>query len=238
MKKSFYGKKAKYPKKAYRGKSKSFKLVKTPKAGQLTVYPFKRLGTSLEMKLVSGALTTAGDINTLMTPAASGLTNCYDIAFSIPFKLSNVQTPADFQALFDRYIIHGVSLKIMYDCNIANVTGQGVLPYITYAPDWDDVTLPTSEPALQQKQYAKNKILSGMRPIKYYMKPRIALVTTSAIGNVADVVAPKNTWLNCTQSTTAHNGFKGYITNIYNPIGAQVLVRIQPTYYLRMKDSQ
>lgn len=237
MKKSMV-KVRKYPKKSYRKKARTLRRVKSPNAGQLTVYPFKRVGIPLEYKMSSGSGTIYGDWNITQTAAASGLTNCYDLAISIPFKLANVTTSSDFTALFDRYCIHGVALKIMYDCNFANVQGTGVLPYITYAPDWDDISVPTSEVALQQKQYSKTKMLNGSYPIKYYMKPRIALVTTSAAGQVANVVAPKNTWLDCTQITTAHNGFKAWISNIYNPTGAQCIVRVQPTYYLRLKDSQ
>lgn len=236
MKKTLF-KSKRVGKKAFKRKTKSFAKKKVP--GALTVYPFKRNALPLEIKYSSGSMTYAGDIFQINSvAAASGLTNCYDLALGINFKLGNVQTPSDFTALFDRYCIHGVALKIMYDCNMANVTGTGVLPYITYAPDWDDSAAPSSEDALQQKQYAKVKILNGSKIIKYYLQPRIALATSSSLGTVTDVVAPKNTWLNCTQTTTAHNGFKAYIRNIYSPTGAQSMIRIQPTYYLRLKDSQ
>lgn len=228
--KSKKSKSSKYVKKNYRKKVYKKKVPVT--------HMFRRLGTPIDLKLVSGSLTTTGDASTQLNTSASGLSSTYDLALGMNFKLANVTTASDFQQLFDRYCIKGVSLKIMFDCNYANVQGAGILPYITYSPDYDDSVLPASEAALQQKQYAKSTILSGSKIIKTYIRPRPAIATTSALGITGAMIAPKNVYINCDQATTAHNAFKAWITNIYNPAGAQVNVRIQPTYYLAMKDSQ
>lgn len=198
----------------------------------------KRLGTAIELRMLGGGLGTSGSVNSALSASGSGLLNTYDVAFGLPFCLNNTVDPADLSNLFDRYRILGVKLKFMFDINDANITGAGVLPWISYAQDYDDAQTPANENVVLVKQYCKTRRLD--KTFSIYIRPKPQLVAGQISGTTSNSAVPnsKNLYFNCTDLNAVFYGLKGWIRGWYSPTGAQSMLRIQPTYYVALKDTQ
>ena len=172
---------------------------------------------------------------------------------SANFQLRDVINPTDFTALFDRYKIIGVKLKFQYQnmtgadaVNWSDLKGNGPtytqIPIMDYSYDCDDSEIPTSRPQVQQKGYAKQKLLTAMRPFSVYYKPR---VTKSIYATNPAFTSEKACYLDCNSTDIEHYGFKAWITGWpynYTQQGqtqsTKGILTIQPCFYLACKDSQ
>lgn len=203
-----------------------------------STYTFKRMGIPLTIKYDGGGMSATGQINTAALPNIDGLLNTYDVRFGIPFSANQATDFADFSSLFDRYRIVGVKLQFIFDVTQALITGAGTMPWITIAQDYDDAALPTNEANVLTKQYAKTKRMD--KPFTIYLRPKPQLIAGQVAGTTSNSAVPNadNLYFNCTDSAVVFYGLKGYIRGWYSPIGAQSVLRIQPTYYLALKDTQ
>lgn len=186
---------------------------------------------------------SAGNQFFISSPLTSpALAQNYDFTMSSQFMLNAVTNPTDLTNLFDRYKIVGVQLKIHYLQNVANaqyvpnVTGvYNNLPTIHWAFDGDDANI-DSKAQILQKGYCKSKVLNANRPLKIFIKPRV----TKEIYNsplTTGYSSEKACWLDCNSSAIPHFGVKFAITDwVGGPTNHAI--RITPTYYLAMRDTQ
>lgn len=203
-----------------------------------STYLFKRMGLPLTLKLDSGGLVTGGSINSGLLANLDGMTNTYDVRFGIPFSAAQCVDFADFASLFDRYRIVGVKLQFIFDVTQANITGAGTMPWISVTQDYDDAALPSSENNVLTHQYARTKRLD--KPFSVYIRPKPQLIAGQVAGTTSNSAVPnsQDLYFNCTDTSVVFYGLKGYVRGWYSPLGAQSVLRIQPTYYLAMKDTQ
>lgn len=232
--------KGQYRSKAGKGK-KILKRNRRMKMGNKfapSAYSFKRLGFPIDLKYVGGGFSFTGLANASSFASGTGLANTYDVGLGLPFALNAVTDSSDFTSLFDRYRIVGVKLKFMFDINDANITGAGVLPWITVAQDYDDATQPTTEQEVLKIQYAKSKRLD--KPFSVYLRPKPQLIAGNVAGSTTNAAIPNssNLYFNCSDTSVVFYGLKAFIRGWYSPLSAQSMLRIQPTYYLSLKDTR
>lgn len=159
----------------------------------------------------------------------------FESPFSMKFQLDSVIDYTDITKMFDRYKIVGVKLKFHYLQNASVPTASSTLPTIHYAYDADDADVPATANEVLTKAYCKTKVLNANRPLSVYYKPRIIKgVQISQFGYGASSERP--TWLDCNAPNIPHFGMKMWISD-WNGVGHNA-IRIQPTYYLALKDTQ
>lgn len=172
------------------------------------------------------------------SPVAGSLVGTYDYTLSTQFKLSSVIDVADLTQLYDRYKIVGVKLKIHYLHNASFIPGNTAnLPTLYWAFDGDDADVPANTTAVAVKGYCKSTVLNANRPLTVYIKPRI----TKEIYNspiTTGYSSEKACWLDCNSSSIPHFGLKLAVTDWVGGAENNNAIRIQPTYYLALRDTQ
>lgn len=206
------------------------------------VHTIKRLGGTAFIKndntTQAPYLFTTGNNSFFQgAPVAGALTGCWDFTMASQFQLSSVIDAADLTSLYDRYKIVGVSLKIHYLHNSSFIPGQANLPTLYYAFDGDDANVPATPTDVAVKGYCKSRVLNANRPTVVYIKPRI----TKEIYNsplTTGFSSEKACWLDCASSGIPHFGLKMAITDWVGGADNNNALRIQPTYYLQLRDTQ
>lgn len=156
---------------------------------------------------------------------------------SAQFQLSSVVDPADLTDLFDRYKITGVALKFQFLNNNGLISGKHNLPTIYYAWDGDDAATPISANTVLTKAYCKTKVLNANTIFKAYIKPRVTKELFNGTSIVPGYSSERAPFIDCSSSSVPHYGMKFWITNWLGG-ESNIALRIQPTYYLAMRDTQ
>lgn len=208
-----------------------------------SIHSVKRIGNTVFVQnsaAVGGApFLTSDGLNSFFQGAAvaAALPNCWDFTLSSQFQLSSVVDPADLTQLFDRYKIVGVQLKVHYLTNSGMNVGTSNLPTIHYAFDGDDANVPPNTQSVLVKGYCKTRVLNANRPLSIYVKPRI----TKEIYNspiTTGYSSEKACWLDAASSGIPHFGMKFAITDWVGGQENNNALRITPTYYLKLRDTQ
>lgn len=220
------------------------KYVRKTKKIASKVHTYKRLGFSatIQNSTVAGALNIV-DANTILVQPSAGAvvadTYGYQFPVSMQFQLNKAVDSGDFTALYDRYKINAVRVKITPLQNVSTSGGTGILPQLAWSFDADDSQLAGNYDDVIRKGYAKTRTLS--RPVSIFIRPKVSQEIYS--GNIAlpgySVVKPL--WLDCNSATVPHYGLKMWFRNAQLPAntsGALQCFRFETTYYLSLKDSQ
>lgn len=172
------------------------------------------------------------------SPLAGSLPGTWDFTMSSQYQLASVLDPADLTSLYDRYRIVGVSLKFHYLQNASFIPGNNAnLPTLYWAFDGDDANVPASTTEVAVKGYCKSKVLNANRPLSVYIKPRITKeIYSSPI--TTGYSSEKACWLDCASSGIPHFGLKMALVDWVGGADANNALRIQPTYYLALRDTQ
>lgn len=183
-------------------------------------------------------LTASGAASGFQAGTTAGLLpNTWETGLALQFKLSSVIDPTDLTQLFDRYKIVGVKLKIHYLQNASFIPGYSNLPTLYSAFDGDDATPPPTSLGVVSKGYCKSRVLNANRPMSVYIKPRV----TKEIYNSALTTgysSEKACWLDCNSADVPHYGLKMWLSDWVGGHDNNNAIRIQPTYYLAMRDTQ
>jgi hypothetical protein len=211
-------------------RTKQYKSVNPSK-----VHLFRRLGqiTRISNSSVAAVTSVTGGIE---VGAASGPNNFgYDFGASMKFRLSDTENSSELTALYDRYKITGVKVKIIPLSNTASAGGLSYLPELMYTFDTDDSSVPT-ETVMRQK-CAKTKRLD--KPVSIFIKPRVAGTLWQNALASGYSIAP-NTYINCSTPSVEYYGLKLYFKNVDLRSTSTVATQfnIETTYYLAMKDPQ
>lgn len=215
------------------------------KRGQL-VHMFKRQTTPVEITNSStigvAVSTDSNQLGLSATTFESTLTGGgapYRFGGTMYFKLSNVLQSGDFTALYDRYKINAIKVKVIPLSNYAAVNGQGVIPTMVYHTDYDDSSTPTSDTDVRVKQGAKEVRLD--RPKTIFFRPKVASMIAGEAGT-AYSVPRKAPYINMSYPTAPHYGLKMFFrdVNLSSSTGSSIntCFRFETTYYLSMKDPQ
>jgi len=158
---------------------------------------------------------------------------------SMQFRLGNIQTPGDFQSLYDQYKITGVKVQIIPLSDSATSQSSGFLPSIYWARDNDSAgTVPTTEASLRERQDVKVLRLTGPRTI-YIKNPK--LITDVAVQGGVSLLSLNSTgWIDCNDQNVMHNGLVMWFKNV--DLRAQpntvTAFRFEATYYLKCRNPQ
>lgn len=205
-------------------------------------YKFKRMAkTSVLYNTTTLGTITTND-NTMVSLSAAPIAEIggvgYQFGAGMFFRASNVQTIADFTALYDQYRIAGVRVNIIPLSDSANAQNSGFLPTLYWARDDDDALAPAQESELRERQDVKVHRLN--KPVSIYIKNPKAMVDVNQTTGLADPAMVKNGWINCASTLVQHNGLKMWFKNV--DLRAQPLTltafRIETTYYLEFRNPQ
>ena len=178
--------------------------------------------------VVGGGITPlqpAAGVNVSFFPAATGLTNYYDVGLSTGFKLEDTANFLKFAALYDAYKITRVTCTVEPMANIASGGGGEVMSTCYQAFDQDSTALPSNIKSLTQLASHKRIVFGSDKKNKmtYSFKPAIAMATQNVVVppgptplQTTSVVMPAQ-WLDCIQSQTEHYGWKCWLTDVYLP---------------------
>lgn len=215
----------------------------------------KRIGSKTHMvkRLAQPALivndTATGDVRLkldgnssfFLGPSVTGdLTSTRNFTMSSQFQLNSVIDASDLTSLFDRYKIVGVKLQFQYLINAQSASVGlvgGNLPVINWAFDGDDAAQPADVNSVKVKGYCRSRVLNANKPLSIYIKPRVSkeiFNSTLTTGYSSE----RACWLDANSSTIPHFGLKIAITDWLFDGENNNALRIQPTYYLALKDTQ
>lgn len=97
--------------------------------------------------------------------------------YGYSFKLSDVPDVSELSNLFDYYRITGVQITIIPHENVADYGGTNGIATLFTVPDHNDATTPASTSAMLQ--YPKCRISMLNKPVKFFIKPRTAVLDAS-----------------------------------------------------------
>lgn len=231
MKKRQFGKRrwAKKPVRAsvthlFKRQTTAFEITNTSTQGIVATSDSNQIG--LQTPVFEGALTGGG------APYRFGAVSY--------FKLSNVLQSSDLTALYDRYKISGIKVKIIPLSNMANVNGQGVIPTMVYHVDYDDAVTPTNDSDVRVKAGAKEVRLD--KPKTIWIRPKIADAILGASAGTAYSVPKAAPYINMSYPDVPHYGLKMYFrdVNLSSSTGSSIntCFRFETTYYISCKDPQ
>lgn len=153
-----------------------------------------------------------------------GTVNCYDIPFSMVFRLDQLMNASDITSIADQYKISSAIVKLHANFNLAGTGPQtGAIPWLEYIQDHDDGVTPTLA-QLRERMGVKTKYFSATKPyIQMGVRPRFAdTVFQNGSSATGYGVGSRREWLNTTYSGVEHYGLKGVLHNVLLPGGADV----------------
>lgn len=153
----------------------------------------------------------------LGTPVAiTGTTNCYDIPFSMSFRLDQLMNSTDVTNLADQYKIDSVKVKLHVN-GISNIylnNAGSTQPWVEYIQDYDDAAVPSLS-LMREKMGVKTKYFSGNKfAVTMGVRPRIADAVFNNGITTAYAVNKRSQFLNSTYPSVEHYGLKGVLHNV------------------------
>lgn len=169
---------------------------------------------------------------------------------ALTFQFSDVRGAADFEGLYDRFMITKVEMRFRVVNNpdstwklneppgISNtINSLNWYPTMYYCRDYDDSATETRE-QLQERAGTKRIILHPNKWYKISVKPAVTMLAyRTALGT--DAYSPKwNQWIDMGQPNTQHYGFKYVIdcSAIDPPDSQPFLIERETVYHFKCKD--
>ena len=191
----------------------------------------------------SGTTFSQGTGDCLMVQITNSILGSNYASFSLAFALSDLPNYSEFTALFDRYRIRGVSIKLIpqgTQSTAAAGSNSWVGQICHSVTDYDDNTNFAASDAglnlMRQYESYQCKQLSTQK-LKYYVKPRVAIATYggsvfTSYGNVRDL------WIDAASTGVPHYGKKFMIEVISNSANqvVNVMYKLELSYYIQCKD--
>lgn len=151
----------------------------------------------------------------------AGPNNTSQIGGTINFQFDMLPGFSDFTTLYDKYKVHGYSVKWVPLQNVATPASASSLPTITFCTDQDDSTIPTDDLDLRQRANCKIRRLD--KPVGLYVRPKILQDVQTSTGTGAVVTSPK--YLDLSDTNVQHRGVKFWIDGM-DLLGSNVLTHM------------
>lgn len=166
----------------------------------------------------------------------------YQVGAGMQFLLTDVPSYTDFTSLFDHYTIEQVDVEI--DCLLNSAAGASstvtsgintaLMPSVTYVPDFDDSSPPTTGASISEYQRAKTWTFRGSgKPLTFSIKPRTAVQIFRGVTS-AYAAGAENTAINLAYNDVPHYGVKLWFDNVTSDIDQTFRVRLK--YHLKFQD--
>lgn len=147
----------------------------------------------------------------------TGTDNCYDVPFSMSFRLSQLMNSGDITTLADSYKIVNALVKIHANWNMGGTNQTSAIPWVEYIQDYDDATVPAISD-LREKMGTKNKYFNASKPtVLMGVRPKFADTIFNNGVTSAYAVGNKREWINSTYGGVEHYGIKGVLHNVQLP---------------------
>jgi len=168
----------------------------------------------------SGGLAPIGGSSIVMHSGSCGLTNFFDVAIAVSFRLKDIVNYATFASMYDAYKIGKVGLELSYLNNVASQQVAGFMPTSYMYWDQDDSTPPPSLSTIQGKQGVKIRQFGQGSKItqRFSCRPVTAGFVQSSAGTANALIANKSQWLDCLNPDVNHYAIKIFITDLYLPV--------------------
>jgi len=151
------------------------------------------------------------------------------------FKLSDLPQYTEFTALFDKYRITGVKLKVIPRITMQTPAGYqtaatSYMPTIVHTIDYDDATTPTD--ASQLNQYDTVKMAHNGKPFSVWIRPRAAQAQFGAGVFTSYGSSNPKQWMDVASPDIVYYGWK-WATNGYPAtLNGNQAWDVYATYYL------
>lgn len=142
-----------------------------------------------------------------------GITTVTDWAASCSFALSDLSSFQNFVNMYDAYKINYVTVKLYYLNNFASVGSSSLMPTFYMYADQDDIVVPTSAIQIGGKQGVRKWQPTASRLTTSFKIRPVTNTTVEAVGSLstANAVVPNTSlWLDCSNASIPHFGFKIY----------------------------
>lgn len=195
---------------------------------------------------IAGIMTTndpSGTCLTLGTPTlVTGSLSCYDIPFSMKFRLDQLMNSNDLTNIADQYMIKSVKVSVHANAVSMSFVGNSGAgqPWIEYIQDHDDATVP-SIASIREKMAVRTKFFSGARAsVTMGVRPRVADAVFGSGVSTAYAVNKKSQWINTAYPNAEHYGIKGVLHNVplAGTSGVAPLFDWDVTQYVAVADLQ
>lgn len=157
-----------------------------------------------------------GTCLSLGTPVAiTGTSNCYDIPFSMLFRLDQLMNSGDITSIADKYKINSVKVKVHVNglSNIYLNNAGSTQPWIEYIQDHDDAAVPTLA-QIREKMGVKTKFFTGARmAVTMGVRPKVA-DTIFGSGVSSAYAVGRSQYINTAYPNAEHYGIKGVLHNV------------------------
>lgn len=186
------------------------------------------------------------------TPSGGWLLNSSSTTYAktFDFQLGDLSDNSDFVNLFKYYKINGVAVKI-WPCITTTAADPTTLfnnqMMLRYDINNDGLTGGNGniDNYIQSQTSKVRRIISGQgNPIRLYMKCKQSNMIyegSSSIGSTAYTLK-KPAWISTTEPTASHYGLNMCIHRMdesgFAPIGSQIKLRLEYTYYISCKKVQ
>lgn len=226
-----------------RYRQKKFQYART-KSGFLTLTR-KTPRIQIQSSNVAGTPTLVdgtGSCVSLGTPeAVAGVSNTWNIPFTMKFRLSQIISSTDITNLCDQYRLVSALVKVHNNYNNVNTANNTLAqPYITYTQDYDDAVNLTVD-QLREKMGVITKYFSASKPtIGMGVRPMARADLDAGAGGVpAFAIRPK--WINCSYPNIDHFAIKGVLHNVFlaaTPAPSGSLFDVEVSLKILAKDFQ
>jgi len=162
---------------------------------------------------------------------------------SCQFTFDDIEGSARLVNLFNEFQIVKVDLNFSMDNAPAYTQGNGglpnAIPSVYIATDSNDAATPPSQASVVERGDVEYHQLSKPFTFSLYPKPSIEIFSGGLLPGYASPKDSKDLWLDVTTATAVpHYGVKMWWRNFQYAAQAGIQVRIQPVYYVRMRQTR
>lgn len=171
-------------------------------------------------------------INSTAVPGVNKALNNISGAFQLTLQQVNLPNLSMINTNFDRYRVNKIKIRVIPQCNVADVIGAGVIPVMKVVRDYDDFKVPTIADVWSRR----GSIHLLNKPFTLSLVPKIPMVLgTNVTGGYAVM---KSTWINMAYPNVPLFGIKFGIKDFYNTATGSnsMQVRFEIMYYISVKE--
>jgi len=226
-KKRSYARRSKkaYRKRSYRRTSRVGVINLVRKAAECNVYNTAVVGTTG----VSGSCVSVG--TAYQAPPFAGVGTYYNVPFAIQCRLNDLLSFTELTAIAEKYKIKWIKVSIIATSNTASTGSGAQLPSIIYDMDGDDAVLPLSTTAglnsFRERMSSKVKLFRPNSPINMFVRPKIAMATSTTAGAITASQVSPSKFLDCSFVDVPHFGIKGYLQDVNLATTASVFTQFK-----------
>jgi len=211
-------------------------LRRSNKLSYADQHNFKFAGVPTLIQTGIGSATPVGTgsvvINATAVPSVGKALNNISGAFQLTLAQVNPPNLSMIKTNFDRYRVNKITIRVIPQCNVADVVGAGVIPVMKVVRDYDDFQVPTIADVWSRR----GPIHRLDKPFTLSIAPKIPMVLGTAVTGGYAVM--KAGWINMAYPNVPLFGIKFGIKDFYNTATGtnSFQVRFEIMYHLSVRE--